>query len=59
MMRENKKIDLTRLFGFETVSEQPCDGLDFQDETFAAKLGAKVGIDVPGGVTTESLDKTR
>jgi hypothetical protein len=41
-----KKIDFTKLLGFETVSDQLPGGVDFQDETVAAKLGAKVGIDV-------------
>ena len=33
-----QKIDFGKLLGFETVA-----GCDFQDETFGAKLGAKVG----------------
>jgi hypothetical protein len=44
-MTEIKKIDFTKLLGFETVSEQLSEGLDFQDETISAKLGAKVGPD--------------
>jgi hypothetical protein len=42
-MSENKKLDFTKLLGFETVSEQVVEELDFQDETISAKLGAKVG----------------
>jgi hypothetical protein len=45
-MREIKKLDFTKLLGFETVSEQVSEALDFQDETISAKLGAKVGIDI-------------
>jgi hypothetical protein len=44
-MRESKKIDFTKLLGFETISEQASKGLDFQDETISAKLGAKIGPD--------------
>ena len=40
-MQKLEKIDLTKLLGFETV--EPTDDVDFQDETFSAKLGAKVG----------------
>ena len=49
-MREIKKLDFTKLLGFETVSEQVSGTVDFQDETIASKLGAKVGeITPPGG----------
>src|SRR5262249_18438630 len=41
-----KKIDFTKLLGFQTVNDPASKGVDFQDETIAAKLGAKVGIDV-------------
>ena len=37
-----QKIDFGKLFGFETVA-----GCDFLDETFGAKLGAKVGEPAP------------
>jgi hypothetical protein len=33
------------LLGFESIGEQICGSIDFQDETVAAKLGAKVGAD--------------
>ena len=42
-MPESNKMDFTKLLGFKTVSEQISEGLDFQEETVAAKLGAKVG----------------
>jgi hypothetical protein len=43
-----QKIDYAKLLGFNAVSEQLSEGLDFQDETIADKLGAKVGLE-PGG----------
>ena len=42
-MQKPKKVDLTKLLGFETVTNEPTDDIDFQDETLSAKLGAKVG----------------
>jgi len=42
-MQKPEKVDLTKLLGFETVTNQPTDDIDFQDETLSAKLGAKVG----------------
>jgi hypothetical protein len=42
-MQKLEKIDLTKLLGFETVTREPTDVIDFQDETLSAKLGAKVG----------------
>ncbi len=40
-----QKIDYAKLLGFATVSEQISEGVDFQDETLADKLGAKVGTE--------------
>jgi len=42
-MQDPNKIDFAKLLGFETMSDQIAEGLDFQDETMGAKLGAKVG----------------
>ena len=42
-MNHTGKIDFTKLLGFETVRDRISDGIDFQDETIGAKLGAKVG----------------
>ena len=42
-MQDRSKIDFTQLLGFETMSDQITQSLDFQDETMDAKLGAKVG----------------
>ena len=42
-MQKPEKVDLTKLLGFETVTNEPTDDIDFQDETLSAKLGAKVG----------------
>jgi hypothetical protein len=41
------KIDYCKLLGFESVDGLISAVVDFQDEAVAAKLGAKVGIDVP------------
>jgi hypothetical protein len=38
-----QKIDYAKLLGFAAVSDQLSEGVDFQDETISAKLGAKVG----------------
>ena len=42
-MQKTEKIDVTKLLGFETVTRETTDGIDFQDETLSAKLSAKVG----------------
>jgi hypothetical protein len=42
-MRESKSIDFAKLLGFETVCDHLSGGVDFQDDTISAKLGAKVG----------------
>ncbi len=36
-----QKIDYAKLLGFNAVSEQLSEGVDFQDEAIADKLGAK------------------
>jgi len=40
-----QKIDFTKLLGFAAVSDELSDGIDFQDDAFEAKLGAKVGAE--------------
>ena len=42
-MSERNKIDFSRLLGFEVVSEELAERVDFQNETFGGRLGAKVG----------------
>ena len=42
-MQKPKTIDFAKLLGFETVTREPADDIDFQDETLSAKFGAKVG----------------
>jgi hypothetical protein len=37
------KIDYSRLFGFDMVSGDIVNGVDFQSATVGAKLGAKIG----------------
>jgi hypothetical protein len=39
------KIDFAKLLGFEGISEQLSNGVDFQNETLDAKLGARVGAE--------------
>ena len=42
-MSENRKIDFSKLLGFQVMSDELAERVDFQAETFAARLGAKVG----------------
>jgi hypothetical protein len=42
-MQKLEKIDYARLLGFDAVGNEISGTIDFQDETFSAKLGAKVG----------------
>ena len=44
-MQKPDKIDYAKLLGFDAVSDQLSTGVDFQDETVAARLGAKVGTE--------------
>ncbi len=37
------QIDFTKLLGFDIATDELSKGLNLQDETFSAKLGAKVG----------------
>ena len=37
------QIDFAKLLGFNSVSDELPDGLDFRDDTIGARLGAKVG----------------
>ena len=40
------QIDFTKLLGFNTVSNELPDGLDFKGDSIGARLGAKVGTEV-------------
>ena len=42
------QIDFAKLLGFNSVSDELPDGLDFKDDTIGARLGAKVGIEQTG-----------
>jgi hypothetical protein len=42
-MHDPTKMDYSKLLGFDTVSDQLENGIDFRDATIGAKLGAKVG----------------
>jgi hypothetical protein len=52
-MQKPDKIDYAKLLGFDAVSDQLSAGVDFQDETIGAKLGAKVGQGEPSGKPAE------
>jgi hypothetical protein len=41
-------IDLTQLLGFTIVADELPDGLDFQNQTVGARLGARVGFEPTG-----------
>jgi len=40
---QSAKIDFSKLLGFDVVSDEIADSVDFQSQTIGAKLGAKVG----------------
>ena len=42
-MRDSRKIDYSKLLGFDLVSDALVDGIDFHNQNVGAKLGAKVG----------------
>jgi hypothetical protein len=42
-MQSKGSVDFGRLLGFAAIGERLAGGVDFQDETFSDKLGAKIG----------------
>ena len=58
-MNESKSIDFSKLLGFETVCDRLSGGVDFQDDTIGAKLGAKVGGGEPGVPATLPEDPVK
>jgi len=42
-MQGPTKIDYSKLLGFDMVSEELVEGVDFNNPTLGAKLGAKIG----------------
>lgn len=54
----HEKPDYTRLVGFETICDELPKDVDFQDETFGVKLGAKVG-DVEPAQPVRRLDNAK
>jgi hypothetical protein len=42
-MKKRNEIEFSKLLGFDAIGEEVSGGIDFQDETIAARLGAKVG----------------
>ena len=48
-----QNIDFGRLLGFDTINTEE---VDFSDDTFGAKLGAKVGDPESSGSPAKSID---
>ena len=42
-MQDLFRIDYSKLLGFDVVSDEIANGIDFRNEIVGAKLGAKVG----------------
>jgi len=42
-MQASAKIDFSRLLGFDLVSEELVDSIDFLNETVGARIGVKRG----------------
>jgi hypothetical protein len=53
-MTATDNIDYSKLLGFESVGDLIAEGVDFQDDALAAKLGAKVGNDPTPNAPAES-----
>ena len=45
-MKKASEINYAKLLGFESIGELISGDIDFKEEAVAAKLGAKIGIDV-------------
>ena len=58
-MHEIHKIDFSKLLGFQVMGDESLEKVDFQDETFGGRLGAKVGdkgctlLDLPPKADTD------
>ena len=50
-----QKIDFGRLLGFDTINTEE---VDFSDDTFGAKLGAKVGVELSPAKSIDFQDDT-
>ena len=46
-MEGTGQIEFAKLLGFDVVSDQLSESVDFRDETIGARLGAKVGDETP------------
>jgi hypothetical protein len=51
-----QKIDYAKLLGFAAVSDELSEGVDFQNDTVSATLGAKVGTEAMAIVFTPDDD---
>ena len=56
-MRKPDRIHFDKLLGFELLARELSKALDFQDESFGAKLGAKVGVEESGPSKTIEFAK--
>lgn len=52
-MKRREEMDLSKLLGFDRVSEELSGGIDFQNDAIEARLGAKVGKPDLAPVTLE------
>jgi hypothetical protein len=58
-MEKTRKIEYAKLLGFDAVTDQIAEGVDFSDETIGAKLGAKVGADSEPGPSGAEIGRQR
>jgi hypothetical protein len=54
-MHGPNKIDYSKLLGFDMVIDELADGVDFNNPTVGAKLGAKVGTTTEEPPSTKTL----
>jgi hypothetical protein len=52
-MQKSDSIDFAKLFGFQTITDELANELDFQNETLGDKLGAKVGLEPIGSPSND------
>ena len=52
-MQKSDSIDFAKLLGFQTITDELANELDFQNETLGDKLGAKVGLEPIGSPSND------
>jgi hypothetical protein len=52
-MKAIDTLDANRLLGFASLGDRLANGVDFQDDTLGARLGAKVGDGIEPGVSID------